>query len=147
MQTMMMESWVKFVIRYFLNKLIFFKRCGKFFVCFTTSRSSRLEMLCRKDVLRNFAKFTGKHLCQSLFLIKLHVLGLNFFQKRLCYKCFPVNFPKFLRRPFFYRTPRVAASTYPRLDSYNSINFSLFLPLLSIQLLSSNNGFKFILFK
>ena len=31
----------------------------------------------RKSVLRNFAKFTGKHLCQSLFLIKLQVLGLR----------------------------------------------------------------------
>ena len=34
-------------------------------------------MFCRKGVLRNFAKFTGKHLCQSLFLNK--VSGLNFF--------------------------------------------------------------------
>ena len=25
----------------------------------------------RKGVLKNFAKFTGKHLCQSLFFIKL----------------------------------------------------------------------------
>ena len=30
------------------------------------SRSSRPEVLCKKSVLRNFAKFTGKHLCQSL---------------------------------------------------------------------------------
>ena len=28
-------------------------------------------VFCKKVVLRNFAKFTGKHLCQSLFLIKL----------------------------------------------------------------------------
>ena len=32
-----------------------------------TSRCSRLEVFCRKDVLKNFAKFTGKHLCKSLF--------------------------------------------------------------------------------
>ena len=31
------------------------------------SRSSRLEVFCKKDVPRNFSKFTGKHLCQSLF--------------------------------------------------------------------------------
>ena len=30
-------------------------------------RSSCLEVLCKKGVLRNFAKFRGKHLCQSLF--------------------------------------------------------------------------------
>ena len=34
-------------------------------------RDSRPEVFCKKDVLRNFAKFTGKHLCQSVFLIKL----------------------------------------------------------------------------
>ena len=33
-----------------------------------------------KGVLRNFAKFTGKYLCQSLFLIKLQALQL--YQKR-----------------------------------------------------------------
>ena len=25
------------------------------------------EVFCKKGILRNFAKFTGKHLCQSLF--------------------------------------------------------------------------------
>ena len=29
-------------------------------------RSSHLEVFCRKGVLRNFAKFTGKRMCQSL---------------------------------------------------------------------------------
>ena len=29
-------------------------------------RSSRLDVLCKKCVIRNFAKFTGKHLCHSL---------------------------------------------------------------------------------
>ena len=35
-------------------------------------RSNRPEVFCKKGVLRNFTKFTGKHLCQTLFLIKLH---------------------------------------------------------------------------
>ena len=47
----------------------------------------------KKGVLRNFTKFKGKHLCQSLFFNK--VTGL-----RLWHKCFPVNFVKFLRIPF-----------------------------------------------
>ena len=38
-------------------------------------RSSRQEVFCKKGVLRNFAKFTGKHLCQSLFFNK--VAGLR----------------------------------------------------------------------
>ena len=52
-------------------------------------RSSRRRCSVREGVLRNFAKFTGKHLCQSLFF--------NFIKKRLWHRCFPVNFPKFLR--------------------------------------------------
>ena len=35
------------------------------------SRSSRPEMFCKKGVPENFAKFTGKHLCQSLFFNKV----------------------------------------------------------------------------
>ena len=31
-------------------------------------------------------------------------------KKRLWHRCFPVNFAKFLRTPFFYRTPLVAVS-------------------------------------
>ena len=41
----------------------------------TPDKSSRPEVFCKKDVLRNFAKFTGKQLCQSLFLNK--VSGLS----------------------------------------------------------------------
>ena len=33
--------------------------------------SSRPEVFCKKGVLRNFTKFTGKHLCQSLFFNKV----------------------------------------------------------------------------
>ena len=37
-------------------------------------RSSHLEVFCKKGVLEYFSKFTGKHLCQSLFFNK--VVGL-----------------------------------------------------------------------
>ena len=56
-------------------------------------RSSRTEVFCKKGVLRTFAKFTVKHLCQSLLFNK--VAGL-----RLWHRCFPVNFVKFLRPSF-----------------------------------------------
>ena len=39
-------------------------------------KSSRLEVFYKKDVFRKFAKFTGKHLCQSFFLMKLQGLGI-----------------------------------------------------------------------
>ena len=34
-------------------------------------QKQQLELFCKKGVLRNFANFTGKHLCWSLFLIEL----------------------------------------------------------------------------
>ena len=46
---------------------------------FSFLQKQPLEVFCKKDVLRNFAEFTGKHLCQSLFLIKLHVLDLQLY--------------------------------------------------------------------
>ena len=64
-------------------------------------------MFCKKFVPRNFAKFTGKHLCQSLFFNK--VAGLRpatLLKKRLWHRCFPVNFPKFLGTPFLQNTSR-----------------------------------------
>ena len=47
----------------------------------------------KKFVLKDFAKSTRKHLCQSLFFNK--VAGF-----RLWHRCFPVNFAKCLRTPF-----------------------------------------------
>ena len=61
-------------------------------------KSNRPEVFCKKGVLRNFSKFTGKHLCLSLFFNKLAGLRLK---KRLWHTCFPVNFEKFLRTSFF----------------------------------------------
>ena len=45
---------------------------GKIIVLYShvVCRSSHLEMFCEKGVLKNFAKFTGKHLCQGLFFNK-----------------------------------------------------------------------------
>ena len=34
-------------------------------------RSSRPKVFCKNSVLRNFIKFTGKHLCQSFFFNKV----------------------------------------------------------------------------
>ena len=42
-------------------------------------RSSRPEVFCEKGVLRNFAKFTGKYLCQSCFLNKVALLSLQLY--------------------------------------------------------------------
>ena len=70
-------------------------------------RSSHQSYFIKKGVLRNFKKFTGKHLCQSLFFNK--VAGLKpetLLKKRLWQQCFPMNFVKFLRTPFLRDTSR-----------------------------------------
>ena len=66
-----------------------------------TFRSSRRRCSIKKGVHKNFTKFTGKHLRQSLFFNK--VAGLRpatLVKKSLWHRCFPVNFVKFLRTPF-----------------------------------------------
>ena len=60
---------------------------------YASNRSSHRRCSVRKGVLRNFAKFTGKHLCQSLFFNK--VAGTSVFLWILR------NFWEH----FFYRTP------------------------------------------
>ena len=45
-------------------------------------RSRRLEVFCKKAVLRDFTKFTGKPLCQSLFINKVAVQGWQYYLKR-----------------------------------------------------------------
>ena len=81
-------------------------------------RSSPQRCSVKKSVLKNFIKFTGKHLCQGLFLIKFLLT------KRLWHRCFLVNFVKFSRTLFYiipldncfcfyipwkYRTPLVSS--------------------------------------
>ena len=68
-----------------------------------TAASEAVAQRCsvKKRVLRNFAKFTGKHLCQSLFFSR--VAGqrpVTSLKKRLWHRCFLVNIAKFIRTPF-----------------------------------------------
>ena len=61
-------------------------------------KSSRLEEFCKKGVLRSFAKFAGKYLCQSLFFNK--VGGLRQAKADSGTGVFP-QISKCLRKPFF----------------------------------------------
>ena len=75
------------------------------FACTNSScRSSHQRCSVKKVVLRNFPKFTGKHLCQSLFLIKLQAALATLLKKRLWYMCFSVNFAKSIRTLFSQST-------------------------------------------
>ena len=55
-------------------------------------------MFFKVGVLKSFAKFTGKHLCWNLFLIKLLARRP---EKRLQFRQFPVKFAEFLITLFF----------------------------------------------
>ena len=68
----------------------------------STDKSNHRRCSSRNGVLRNFAKFLGIHLYQILFFNK--VVACNFIKKWPWHRCFPVNFVKFLRTPF-YKTP------------------------------------------
>ena len=64
-------------------------------------RSSRPDVFCKKGVLKNFAKFAGKHLCQSLFI-----------KKETLTQVFSCEICKISKNTFSYRTPPVAVSQY-----------------------------------
>ena len=66
-----------------------------------TFKSSRPEVFCRKSVLKNFAKLTGKHLGQSLFFNEVAGLGRQVFSYEFC---------EISKNIFSYRTPPVSAS-------------------------------------
>ena len=62
-----------------------------------------------KEVLLEISLNSQENNCARVsFLIKLQASTL--LKKRLSHRCFPVNFSKFLRTFFSYRTPLVAAS-------------------------------------
>ena len=60
-------------------------------------RSSHQRCSVKRGVLKNFAKFTGKHMCWSLCLIKLQTWRpATLLKMRLQHRCFPVKIAKFL---------------------------------------------------
>ena len=61
-------------------------------------RSSCWKVFCKKEVLKNFTKLTGKHLCWSLF------------KKEALTQVFSCEFCEVFKNTFFYRAPPVAAS-------------------------------------
>ena len=66
-----------------------------------TNRSSLSQMFFKIDVLKNFANFTRKPLCWSLFVIKLQAWACGFIKKRLQHRGFRLKFGIFLRTPSF----------------------------------------------
>ena len=61
------------------------------------------EVFCKKCVVRNFAKFTGKHLRPE---------GCNFIKNETLAQMLSCEFCEISKNTFFYRTPLVAASAF-----------------------------------
>ena len=75
-------------------------------VMLSNSRGSRLEMFCKKGVLRNFAKFIRKHLFQSLFFNKIAGMRpATLLKKRLLGQVLSCEFCKISKNTFLYKTP------------------------------------------
>ena len=67
------------------------------------SRSYMPEMFFNISIFKDFAKLTGKQLCQSFFPVIL-------FKKRLRHRCFPVNFVKVILSNLFTEHHRTTTS-------------------------------------
>ena len=69
-------------------------------------------MFCKKVVVKNFAKFTEKHLCQNLAFNKAAVRpqACNFIKKEPLVQLISCGFCEIFKNTFFYRTPAGVAS-------------------------------------
>ena len=81
------------------------------------------KVFCKKGVLRNFAKFTGKHLCYSLFFNKVAGLRVaTLLKKETLAQCFPV---KFLRTTFYIEHLWwLLLSVFTTIAAFSSLLFS-----------------------
>ena len=110
---------------------------------FTHRRSSHRRCSVRKGVLtRNFGKFTGKHLCQSLLFNKVAgVKPATLIKRDSDTGFFSVNFAKFLRTPIFpehfhatasYRSLLVFSNTTKKVNPI-FMKHGFLLPIVHIQ--------------
>ena len=84
-------------------------------------RSNHQRCSLKKEFFKNFTKFKGKHLCWSLFFnIDSGLRPATLLKKRLQQRCFPVNFVKFSRTPFF-------TEHFPTTSSFCNLSHSFIL--------------------
>ena len=102
-----MENYVKFILKTYFFKmfsllLIFIidtiisvissTQFACDVMCVQYVQKQPPEVFFKKSVLKNFANFTGKHLCRSLFFNKVADLRVcNFARKRLQHRYVPVK--------------------------------------------------------
>ena len=78
------------------------------------SKSSHQRCSVKKGVLRNFAKFTGKYLCQSLFFNKVARAACNFIKKETVAQVFSCKFSEISKNTFLTEHLRRTASVAPQ---------------------------------
>ena len=70
------------------------------------------EMFCKKGVLRNFSKFTRKHLCQKLFFNKVPIVRhATLLTKEALAQLFSCEFFEISKKTFFTEHLRTTATT------------------------------------
>ena len=85
-------------------------------------------------LLRNFAKFTGKHLCQSLFFNKVAGWCLNFIKKLTLAQVFSYEFCKTSKNSFFTEHLRATASVRKIQENPNGSGESFLVANIIIQI-------------
>ena len=80
-------------------------------------------MFYKKGVRRNFTKFTEKHLCQSLFFIKVAGQACNFVKKVTLAQVFFCEFCEISKETFLHRALLVTASGKHYLFGFDAIQF------------------------
>ena len=71
--------------------------------CSICYRSSRPEVFCKKGVLRNYAKFKGKHLWQSLFFNKVAGEVCDYIKKETLAQVFSCEYFQIFKNAFFMK--------------------------------------------
>ena len=110
-----MKNYVKFILETYFFKmssllLIFFidtiislvssTQIACDVMCVQFVQKQPPEVFFRKDVLKNFAYFTGKQLRWSLFNKVAGPQACNFIKKRIQHRCVPVKLENFYKHLF-----------------------------------------------
>ena len=102
------------------------------------TRSSHRRCFIIKGVLRNFAKFTWKHLCQCLYINEVvDLMPATLLKKKLLHRCFSVNFLKFLETPFLQNTSGRLRLNDPFYILISKFDLNCFRSIFSFQVSSS----------
>ena len=109
--------------------MVIIELCKKCDVCF---KSSHRRCSIKKAVLKNFAKFTGKHLCWNLFKKKLQALGPTTLLKRDSNTGVFCEYCQIFKNTYFEEhLPKAASEIFSYKVGNNIINFQ-FLKYLTI---------------